>query len=171
MKETLWEVFTVILSAVIFLLLLGCSRGKEEVYMCSMADFRGVGIHMDSSYLSRKTNRSEFVESIDLTSIKDCVVVVVDTTGRVISQNRWHSRDRTRGRDRNYFDSDSTDKCSVSSNSSSVTKELLSENAITTERRISMWEKFKSDWFSVVLTVSIAAVAVLCLIIWKRKRV
>ena len=162
MRKILFIIFTMVLvtacSTVKYVPVENISKQTERRYI------------EDSEQVRRLTMVIDSIQHENTTNIRDCVVVYIDTTGNIRLRQEWHNKDRVRNTNRLYLSIDSTLIYKMLYDSVLNSRDSVTQIPVPVERKLSKWEKFKSDWFSVIIIVLLASLAVTIKIIWWQKK-
>lgn len=100
----------------------------------------------------------------------DCVIIVKDTAGAVINRQEYHNTTNTIRTHHKQKESDSVMFYKMKVDSLLNKREDVVQVPVPVKRELTRWEKFKSDWFGLIVIVSLAALAVLYLMLWWQKK-
>lgn len=101
---------------------------------------------------------------------RDCVIIVKDTAGAVINRQEYHNTTNTIRTHHKQKESDSVMFYKLKVDSLLNKREDVVQVPVPVKRELTRWEKFKSDWFGLIVIVSLAALAVLYLMLWWQKK-
>lgn len=101
---------------------------------------------------------------------RDCVIIVKDTAGAVINRQEYHNTTKTIRTHHKQKESDSVMFYKMKVDSLLNKREDVVQVPVHVKRELTRWEKFKSDWFGLIVIVSLAALAVLYLMLWWQKK-
>ena len=124
----------------------------------------------DTVQIERLQRTIDSIQSSVEKTVRDCVIIVIDTTGNVRMRQEWHNTERTRNTERLIQMEEGKLIYKMKYDSLLAVIDSISQVPYPVERRLSRWEKFKSDWFGYLVIVSLAAMAVLYIILWWQKK-
>ena len=147
------------------LTLLGC-KGKQIVTETVRTEYIDRYIH-DTIRVDNLTQILDSVRESVVESVKDCVVIVKDTTGNVINTSQWHFRDtnkelsheRTKVDSTAYYRSIVDSLRRIKQDSIYIKKEV--------EKELSLWDRTKIKFGSLAFAIVAATIIYLT---WYVKR-
>ena len=101
---------------------------------------------------------------------RDCVIIVKDTAGAVINRQEYHNTTNTIRTHHKQKESDSVMFYKMKVDCLLNKSKDVVQVPAPVKRELTRWEKFKSDWFGLIVIVSLAALAVLYLMLWWQKK-
>lgn len=104
------------------------------------------------------------------TNQRDCVIIIKDTAGAVINRQEYHNTTNVIRTHHKQKESDSVLFYKMKVDSLLGKSEDVVQVPVPIERELTRWEKFKSDWFGLIVIVSLAALAILYLMLWWQKK-
>ena len=147
------------------LTLLGC-KGKEIVTESVRTEYVDRYIH-DTIRVDNLTQILDSIRESVIESVKDCVVIEIDTAGNVINSSQWHFRDKTKelSHERTKVDSTAYYRSIVDSlrrikqDSIYITK--------TEQQKLSLWDSIKIKFGGLAFCIVAATIIYLT---WYVKR-
>lgn len=124
----------------------------------------------DTVQIERLQRTIDSIQSSAEKTVRDCFIIYIDNNGNVRLRQEWHSTDRTRNTERLIQRLEESLIYKMKYDSLLAVIDSISQVPYPVERRLSRWDKFKSDWFGYVVIVSLAAMAVLYIMLWWQKK-
>ena len=123
----------------------------------------------DTLHIERLQKTIDSIQSSAEKTVRDCIVICIDTAGNVRTRQEWHNEERIRNLERLIHQTDGTLIYKMKYDSLLAVIDSVSQVPYPVEIQLNRWEKFKSDWFTEIIIVLLAALAVTITILWWHK--
>ena len=150
------------------LTLLGC-KGKEIVTTEYKTEYVDRYVH-DTIRIDNLTQILDSVHQSVIESVKDCVVIVKDTTGNVINTSQWHFRDTNKELSHERTKVDSTAYYRSIVDSLRRIKKDSTNNTIYIEKELSLWDRMKVKFGGLAFAIVAATIIYLTWYIKRKDR-